>query len=84
VKLLDIHSSPGGESSDSITLSKSFIEACKSDNTSIVVPDEARRIVPFAVETLIIAAGSCELCCVWSKPLLMMVAFFGAFSLITP
>jgi FMN-dependent NADH-azoreductase len=37
VKLLEIQSSPRGESSDSITLTKSFIEACKSDNTSIVV-----------------------------------------------
>jgi FMN-dependent NADH-azoreductase len=37
MKLLEIQSSPRGESSDSITLIKSFIEACKSDNTSIVV-----------------------------------------------
>jgi hypothetical protein len=37
VKLLEIQSSPRGESSDSIRLTKSFIEACKSDNTSIVV-----------------------------------------------
>jgi FMN-dependent NADH-azoreductase len=37
VKLLEIQSSPRGESSDSITLTKSFIEACKSDNNSIVV-----------------------------------------------
>jgi FMN-dependent NADH-azoreductase len=37
VKLLEIQSSPRGESSDSITLTKSFIEACKSDNTSILV-----------------------------------------------
>jgi FMN-dependent NADH-azoreductase len=37
VKLLDIQSSPRGESSDSISLTKSFIEACKSENTSIVV-----------------------------------------------
>jgi FMN-dependent NADH-azoreductase len=37
VKLLEIQSSPGGSSSDSITLTKSFVEACKSDNTSIVV-----------------------------------------------
>jgi FMN-dependent NADH-azoreductase len=37
VKLLDIQSSPRGESSDSITLTKSFIAACKSDKTSIVV-----------------------------------------------
>ena len=37
MKLLEIQSSPRGESSDSITLTKSFIEACKSDNTSIVV-----------------------------------------------
>ena len=37
VKLLEIQSSPRGESSDSITLTKSFIEACKADNNSIVV-----------------------------------------------
>jgi FMN-dependent NADH-azoreductase len=37
MKFLDIQSSPRGESSDLITLTKSFIEACKSDNSSIVV-----------------------------------------------
>ena len=37
MKLLEIQSSPRGESSDSITLTKSFIEACNSDNNSIVV-----------------------------------------------
>jgi FMN-dependent NADH-azoreductase len=37
VKHLEIQSSSKGESSDSITLTKSFIEACKSANTSIVV-----------------------------------------------
>ena len=37
VKILEIQSSPRGESSDSITLTKSFIEACKSENTSIIV-----------------------------------------------
>jgi FMN-dependent NADH-azoreductase len=37
VKLLEIQSSPRGESSDSIALTKSFVEACKSDNPSIVV-----------------------------------------------
>jgi FMN-dependent NADH-azoreductase len=37
VRLLEIQSSPRGQSSDSITLTKSFIEACKSDNGSIVV-----------------------------------------------
>jgi FMN-dependent NADH-azoreductase len=37
VRLLEIQSSPRGESSDSISLTKSFIEACKSDNGSIVV-----------------------------------------------
>jgi FMN-dependent NADH-azoreductase len=37
VKFLEIQSSPRGESSDSITLTKSFIQACKSDNGSIVV-----------------------------------------------
>ena len=35
--LLDIQSSPRGDSSDSITLTKSFIEACRSNDTSIVV-----------------------------------------------
>jgi signal transduction histidine kinase len=34
VKLLEVQSSPRGESSGSITLTKSFIKACKSDNTS--------------------------------------------------
>jgi FMN-dependent NADH-azoreductase len=37
VKLLEIQSSPRSESSDSIALTKSFIEACKSGNASIVV-----------------------------------------------
>ena len=37
MKILEIQSSPRGESSDSITLTTSFIEACRSDNTSIVV-----------------------------------------------
>ena len=37
MKILEIQSSPRGESSDSSTLTKSFIEACKSENTSIVV-----------------------------------------------
>jgi FMN-dependent NADH-azoreductase len=37
MKLLEIQSSPRGESSDSITLTNSFIEACKSDKVSIVV-----------------------------------------------
>jgi hypothetical protein len=37
VKVLEIQSSPRGESSDSITLTRSFIEACKSDNDSMVV-----------------------------------------------
>jgi FMN-dependent NADH-azoreductase len=37
VKLLELQSSLRGESSGSITLTKSFIEACKSGNTSIVV-----------------------------------------------
>jgi FMN-dependent NADH-azoreductase len=37
VKLLELQTSPRGESSDSITLTKSFIDECKSDNTSIVV-----------------------------------------------
>ena len=37
MKLLEIQSSPRGVSSDSIMLTQSFIESCKSDNTSIVV-----------------------------------------------
>jgi FMN-dependent NADH-azoreductase len=37
MKLLEIQSSPRAESSDSITLTESFIAACKSDNTSIIV-----------------------------------------------
>jgi len=37
VKLLEIQSSPRGDVSDSISLTRGFIEACKSDNTSIVV-----------------------------------------------
>jgi FMN-dependent NADH-azoreductase len=37
VKLLEIQSSPRGESSGSIALTKSFIESCKSGNASIVV-----------------------------------------------
>ena len=37
MKVLEIQSSPRGESSDSIALTKSFIEACKSDGSSIVV-----------------------------------------------
>ena len=36
MKLLEIQSSPRGESSDSIALTTSFIEACKSDNASII------------------------------------------------
>jgi signal transduction histidine kinase len=34
VKLLEVQPAPKGESPDSITLTKSFIEACKSDNSS--------------------------------------------------
>ena len=37
MKLLEIQSSPRGHSSDSIALTTSFIEACKSANASIVV-----------------------------------------------
>ena len=37
MKLLEIQASPRGESSDSIALTTSFIEACKSFSTSIVV-----------------------------------------------
>jgi FMN-dependent NADH-azoreductase len=37
MKLLEIQSSPRGESSDSIALTTSFIEACESSNTSMVV-----------------------------------------------
>ena len=43
MRLLEIQSSPRGESSDSITLTKSFIEACRSDRR----PDrDARRGLP--------------------------------------
>src|SRR5580658_3628139 len=35
VKLLEIQSSPRGDSSDSIALTTSFIEACKSANASM-------------------------------------------------
>jgi FMN-dependent NADH-azoreductase len=37
VRILDIQSSPRGEASDSITLTKSFIEACRSYDASVVV-----------------------------------------------
>ena len=37
MKILDIQSSPRGESSDSITLTKSFIEACRACDASLVV-----------------------------------------------
>jgi FMN-dependent NADH-azoreductase len=37
MRLLDIQSSPRGESSDSIALTTSFIEACKSKSNSVVV-----------------------------------------------
>jgi hypothetical protein len=37
MKLLESQSSPRGESSDSIALTASFIEACESSNTSMVV-----------------------------------------------
>ena len=37
MKLLEIQSSPRGESSDSITLTKSFIDACRNSNASIIV-----------------------------------------------
>jgi FMN-dependent NADH-azoreductase len=37
MRLLDIQSSPRGESSDSIALTKSFIVACKSKSNSVVV-----------------------------------------------
>ena len=37
MKVLEIQSSPRGESSGSITLIKSFIEACKSADNSIIV-----------------------------------------------
>jgi FMN-dependent NADH-azoreductase len=40
MKLLEIQSSLSGEFSDSITLTKSFIETCKSDSNSIVVDVE--------------------------------------------
>jgi FMN-dependent NADH-azoreductase len=37
VKLLEIRSSPRGESSDSTTLTSSFIEACKASDSPIIV-----------------------------------------------
>jgi FMN-dependent NADH-azoreductase len=37
MKLLDIQSSPRGDFSDSIALTRSFIEACKSRSNSVVV-----------------------------------------------
>jgi FMN-dependent NADH-azoreductase len=37
VKLLEIQSSPRGESSDSIALTQSFIEACRNADASIIV-----------------------------------------------
>ena len=37
MKLLEIQSSPRSEASDSIALTKSFIEASKSDDTSVIV-----------------------------------------------
>jgi FMN-dependent NADH-azoreductase len=37
MKLLDIQSSPRGGFSDSIALTRSFIEACKSRSNSVVV-----------------------------------------------
>src|SRR6202161_2688170 len=37
MRLLDIQSSPRGESSDSIALTKSFIVACRSKSSSVVV-----------------------------------------------
>ena len=37
MRLLEIQSSPRGESSDSINLTRSFIEACRADNDSLVV-----------------------------------------------
>jgi FMN-dependent NADH-azoreductase len=37
VKRLEIQSSPRSESSDSISLARSFMEACNSNKTSIVV-----------------------------------------------
>ena len=37
MKLLEIQSSPRGESSDSVTLTKSFIEVCQSRNSSTIV-----------------------------------------------
>jgi FMN-dependent NADH-azoreductase len=37
MRLLDVRSSPRGESSDSIALSKSFIATCRSKSNSVVV-----------------------------------------------
>jgi suppressor of ftsI len=53
VRLLEIQSSPRGESSDSITLTKSFIEACKSYNGSTYahwrVTNATNEIHPFHI-----------------------------------
>ena len=37
MRILDIQSSPRGEASDSVTLTKSFIEACRSNDASVGV-----------------------------------------------
>ena len=55
VKLLEIQASPRGESSDSIALTTSFIEACKSYRASIVVDTLnvwSDRLPEFDYETL--------------------------------
>jgi signal transduction histidine kinase len=47
VKLLDIQSSPRSESSDSITLTQSFAEACTSGNTSTAKISDRGNILMF-------------------------------------
>ena len=52
MKLLDIQSSPRGESSDSITLTKSFIEACRSYDASVVVNVSQEQLPEFDYEAI--------------------------------
>jgi hypothetical protein len=47
VKLLEIQPSPRGELSDSITLNKSFIEACKAEDTLKRMTPECSSILMF-------------------------------------
>src|SRR5258708_6744826 len=50
--ILDIQSSPRGESSDSITLTKSFIEACRSYDASVVVNVSQEQLPEFDYEAI--------------------------------